>query len=179
MVPGQSQSQIIRLWSRVDEKAHTQRWGEVACQLLSIQHQIIVKEAWIGVQDTQLLTGNLSNLGMTVANCYLQQLKNHYYNNTYNKILFPQPTMRDIIDAIQVSLPLFVVHILALGRNNLQRVSFEKQLARRPLPSQNVHKSQTNNGKKTSQCNIYAICFSLRRIVSSLVNFSTASITQQ
>lgn len=39
-------------------------------------------------------------------------------------------TMSHIIDAVQISVAFFVVHVLALASHNFQRVRFVEQLAR-------------------------------------------------
>jgi hypothetical protein len=41
-------------------------------------------------------------------------------------------TVRNVVDAIQVSIVLLVVHVLSLGAHDLQRARFEEQLARLP-----------------------------------------------
>jgi len=39
-------------------------------------------------------------------------------------------TMGNIVDTVQILFTLFIIHVLTLGRCNLQRIRFEKQFAR-------------------------------------------------
>ena len=102
IVPDHPHSEVIGLRSRIDEKDHTELFWKSGRQSFSIQNQVVMQKPVVGIEYGHLFLASFDDMIVAVSN------------------------MADVIDAIQVLSVLFIVHVLAFGSDDFDRILSEK-----------------------------------------------------
>lgn len=87
----------------IDKIANRKLIGKIFGQSLCINDQIVVKETAVGRNHGHLFAARPHHIGVTVAD------------------------VRHVVDAVQIAVALFIIHVLTLSSHDLQRTLFEEK----------------------------------------------------
>ena len=100
--PDHPEGEVIGLWSRIDKKDRIELFWKSGCQSFSVQNQVVMQKPVVGIEYGHLFLASFDDMIVAVSN------------------------MADVIDAIQVLSVLFIVHVLAFGSDDFDRILSKK-----------------------------------------------------